>query len=75
MCARLLDDPEIALERKTAILQDVIRGFRGLVALSIFENGVEVATVYDEATLRDASLTQEEVARSRWEHPPLPTGS
>ena len=69
VCARLPDDPNLAPERKAAVMQDVLRGFHGFLAMSFYENGTETAMVADSLALGEGGLTPGDLVRYRREHP------
>jgi signal transduction histidine kinase len=69
VCARLPDDPSLPPARKSAVMEDVLRGFHGFVALSFYERGAEVATVSDNEALREGGLSPADLGRYREQHP------
>ena len=69
VCARLLEDPKLSAEQRTALVQDVLEGFHGFVSLTAYARGTPLASVYDEASLHEGGITPSDLQHYRAEHP------
>ncbi len=69
VCARLLEEPKLSPEQRTALVQDVLEGFHGFVALSAYSRGTELASVFDDGALREAGVTAADLTVYRQQHP------
>jgi signal transduction histidine kinase len=63
--ARILDKPDITPRQKTVLLNEFFEDFPDLVAVTLFLDGEEIASVYDARTLEAAGLSKEETAGNR----------
>ena len=69
VCARLLEDPKLSAEQRTALVQDVLEGFRGFVSLTAYARATPLASVYDEASLQEGGITSADLQQYRAAHP------
>lgn len=67
--ARLLLEKDMDQERKARMLRQLFEDFREFVAITLYENGSELATVYDSLALEGAGLTNAALMADREKHP------
>jgi signal transduction histidine kinase len=56
--AEVVDDPALASGRKPTLMRDLFSGMEGFVGIRIFEDGVEVGSLYDRQAIEAAGLNQ-----------------
>lgn len=67
--ARIMSDKELTSRKKADLLQGFFHDFRNLVAVSIYEDGVNISTVYDAEVLSSVSLDQKVIDDQRRMYP------
>ena len=67
--ARVMFDRDLFQDQKSKLLSQLFEEFREFVAVTVYENGKESATVYDAKALAEAGLTKEELFAQRTENP------
>jgi signal transduction histidine kinase len=69
VCARLLEEPKLSPGQRTALVQDVLEGFQGFVALTAYSGGTVLASVYNDAALTEAGVRATDLQQYREQHP------
>ncbi len=67
--ARLMYEQNLPQNRRADLLKRLFEDFREFVAVSLYEHGVEQATLYDANQLSAAGISREDLARYRAGHP------
>ena len=70
---RVMFERDLFQDQKSKLLSQLFEDFREFVAVTVYENEKESATVYDAKTLTEAGLTKEELFAHRTKNP-LPWG-
>ena len=68
--SRIMYQQDLDQEQKDELLKRLFEDFGEFVAVTLYENGVEQATVYDANTLETAGLSKEALFQYRKDHPP-----
>lgn len=68
--SRIMYQQDLDQEQKDELLKQLFEDFNEFVAVTLYENGVEQATVYDANTLETAGLSKEALFQYRKDHPP-----
>ncbi len=68
--SRIMYQQDLDQEQKDELLKQLFEDFNEFVAVTLYENGVEQATVYDANTLVTAGLSKEALLQYRKDHPP-----
>jgi signal transduction histidine kinase len=68
-CARIIDRQDLPQAEKGALLRGFFQDFPSLLAVSLYEDGREVASPFDVAALEGAGLTGKDLERMRLSHP------
>jgi len=66
---RLMIERDMPPDQKTTLLKQLFEDFREFVAVTLYVNGAEPATVYDAKTLEAAGLTKDSLFSHRKDHP------
>jgi signal transduction histidine kinase len=66
---RLMLEKELAGDQKTGLLKQLFEDFQEFVAITVYVNGEELATVYDARVLETAGLTKESLISQRHQRP------
>jgi signal transduction histidine kinase len=66
---RLMLEKELARNQKTKLLTQLFEDFREFVAITLYVNGEELATVYDAKALEAAGQTKDSLLAHRRQHP------
>ncbi len=66
---RLMLEKELAADQKTGLLKQLFEDFQEFVAISLYVNGEEMATVYDARSLEAAGLTKDKLVSQRHQRP------
>jgi two-component system NtrC family sensor kinase len=67
--AEILFAENMSEKSRTEFVKNLFRRFDDLVSLSVYEDGVEKLSVYDQAALQSAQLSREDFIKFRKEHP------
>ena len=67
--ARLVYEEDLPQEKKVELIKKLFEDFHEFVAVTLYEDGVEQATVYDARTLDTAGLAKDDLGRYRKERP------
>jgi two-component system, NtrC family, sensor kinase len=67
--ARIIGREQLPQSEKEDLLKGFFEDFPSLVAVSLYRNGEEVASAFDERALEDAGLTKEDFKKQRQSHP------
>ena len=65
---RVMFERDLFQDQKSKLLSQLFEDFREFVAVTVYENGKESATVYDAKALTEAGLTKEELFAQRTEN-------
>lgn len=68
--SRIMYQQDLEPAQKDEILRHLFEDFNEFVAVTLYENGIEQATVYDANTLGTAGLSKEALLQYRKDHPP-----
>ncbi len=68
--SRIMYQQDLEPAQKDEILRRLFEDFNEFVAVTLYENGIEQATVYDANTLGTAGLSKETLLQYRKDHPP-----
>lgn len=66
---RLMFEKDLAHNQKTRLLKQLFEDFQEFVAITLYVNGEELATVYDAKTLETSGQTKESLLTHRSQHP------
>lgn len=66
---RILEDPAISAARRTELVRNVIRNYGGMIAVTFYEGGREVGTLYDGEALAQAGISPQAMDEDRRAHP------
>jgi signal transduction histidine kinase len=66
---RLMLEKELAADQKTGLLKQLFEDFQEFVAITLYVDGEEMATVYDARSLESAGLTKDTLVSQRNQHP------
>jgi two-component system NtrC family sensor kinase len=69
---QFMSEQNLAPDHKNRLLEQLFEDFEEFVAVTLYVNGVEQATVYDSRSLTSAGLTKDDLLAYRAKHP-LPT--
>jgi len=67
---RIMFEEDLAQAQKSKLLKQLFEEFQEFVAITLYVNGEELATVYDAKSLQAAGLTKEGLLAYRQEHQP-----
>ncbi len=67
--ARVIYDPNLEAARKSELLGKLFEDFQEFVAVSVYEDGTERATIYDAKALEAVNLTREDFVEFRSKNP------
>ncbi len=67
--ARLMYERELPRDQQAKLLKSLFEDFKEFVAVTLYVDGKEQATVYDAKTLEAAGLTKDQLRAYRREHP------
>ena len=67
--ARIIGSEELPQAEKAALLKGFFEDFPSLVAVSLYRDGEEVASAFDQHALEEAGLTQDDFKQQRRSHP------
>lgn len=66
---RLMLEKELAADQKTGLLKQLFEDFQEFVAITLYVDGEEMATVYDARSLEAAGLTKDKLVSQRNQQP------
>ena len=66
---RVVFERDLYQDQKSKLLGQLFEDFREFVAVTVYENGKESATVYDAKMLKEAGLTKEKIFAHRTKNP------
>ena len=58
---RIMFEKNLAQDQKSTLLKQLFEEFQEFIAITMYVNGQELATVYDARSLEDAGLTKEDL--------------
>ncbi len=67
--AAVMHDNQLSQKQKIGLVRKLFEEFREFVMITLYADGVEVATVYDAYSLNRIGLTKEELLAHRKDHP------
>jgi len=67
---RIMFEKNLAQDQKSTLLKQLFEEFQEFIAITMYVNGEELATVYDARSLEDAGLTKEDLLSYRQAHQP-----
>lgn len=68
--ARVMFDDQSSANHKANMLKGLFQDFGDIIAVTLYENGVEGATVYDANTLQTAGISNDQLYQYRQQHLP-----
>jgi hypothetical protein len=66
---RLMFEKDLSRDQKTRLLKQLFEDYQEFVAITMYMNGEELATVYDAKALEASGLTKESLLTHRRQHP------
>jgi signal transduction histidine kinase len=66
---RLMFEKDLTRDQKTRLLKQLFEDYQEFVAITMYVNGEELATVYDAKALEASGLTKESLLAHRRQHP------
>ncbi len=67
---RIMFENDLAQDQKSSLLKQLFEEFQEFVAITIYADGRELATVYDARSLEAAGLSKQDLLAYRQAHPP-----
>ena len=66
---RIMERDDVSRQRRTELMKELFADFPDLVAVQLYRESKEIASVYDAKALERAGLTKKELESERREHP------